>query len=306
MSASAVPTQEPSFWKKLWRIVRTIFIIIIVVALIAAAVYFVAPFVYQEYVEPVQEHSFRLDMLAEQVQQIDQRHSERMDSLADRLQELELQNDSDKSSLASLQESLKQVDTSQSSQAESIEALLPLQTAVAEIETQLTNLQSDLKEFQSVQATVEDEINNLQGNLEVLGEGQEGTAASLEAQQERLESLTAQASQVLQELQLLKIMELITRARYNLVEGNLSLSRTDIQLASEIAASLQPEALPHQVEVIAEIVNRLDTSLTNLAGSPLSTADQLEAAWQLLVQGLPGEPEETAVPEETPAPTPTP
>jgi hypothetical protein len=58
--------------------------------------------------------------------------------------------------------------------------------------------------------------------------------------------------------------------------------------------------------VIAEIVNRLDTSLTNLAGSPLSTADQLEAAWQLLVQGLPGEPEETAVPEETPAPTPTP
>jgi chromosome segregation ATPase len=277
-----------------------------VVALIAAAVYFVAPFVYQEYVEPVQEHSFRLDMLAEQVQQIDQRHSERMDSLADRLQELELQNDSDKSSLASLQESLKQVDTSQSSQAESIEALLPLQTAVAEIETQLTNLQSDLKEFQSVQATVEDEINNLQGNLEVLGEGQEGTAASLEAQQERLESLTAQASQVLQELQLLKIMELITRARYNLVEGNLSLSRTDIQLASEIAASLQPEALPHQVEVIAEIVNRLDTSLTNLAGSPLSTADQLEAAWQLLVQGLPGEPEETAVPEETPAPTPTP
>jgi chromosome segregation ATPase len=277
-----------------------------VVALIAAAVYFVAPFVYQEYVEPVQEHSFRLDMLAEQVQQIDQRHSERMDSLADRLQELELQNDSDKSSLASLQESLKQVDTSQSSQAESIEALLPLQTAVAEIETQLTNLQSDLKEFQSVQATVEDEINNLQGNLEVLGEGQEGTAASLEAQQERLESLTAQASQVLQELQLLKIMELITRARYNLVEGNLSLSRTDIQLASEIAASLQPEALPHQVEVIAEIVNRLDTSLINLAGSPLSTADQLEAAWQLLVQGLPGEPEETAVPEETPAPTPTP
>jgi chromosome segregation ATPase len=306
MSASAVPTQEPSFWKKLWRIVRTIFIIIIVVALIAAAVYFVAPFVYQEYVEPVQEHSFRLDMLAEQVQQIDQRHSERMDSLADRLQELELQNDSDKSSLASLQESLKQVDTSQSSQAESIEALLPLQTAVAEIETQLANLQSDLKEFQSVQATVEDEINNLQGNLEVLGEGQEGTAASLEAQQERLESLTAQASQVLQELQLLKIMELITRARYNLVEGNLSLSRTDIQLASEIAASLQPEALPHQVEVIAEIVNRLDNSLTNLAGSPLSTADQLEAAWQLLVQGLPGEPEETAVPEETPAPTPTP
>jgi chromosome segregation ATPase len=306
MSASAVPTQEPSFWKKLWRIVRTIFIIIIVVALIAAAVYFVAPFVYQEYVEPVQEHSFRLDMLAEQVQQIDQRHSERMDSLADRLQELELQNDSDKSSLASLQESLKQVDTSQSSQAESIEALLPLQTAVAEIETQLANLQSDLKEFQSVQATVEDEINNLQGNLEVLGEGQEGTAASLEAQQERLESLTAQASQVLQELQLLKIMELITRARYNLVEGNLSLSRTDIQLASEIAASLQPEALPHQVEVIAEILNRLDTSLTNLAGSPLSTADQLEAAWQLLVQGLPGEPEETAVPEETPAPTPTP
>ncbi|MFN2126347.1 MAG: hypothetical protein ACK2TU_00670, partial [Anaerolineales bacterium] len=128
----------------------------------------------------------------------------------------------------------------------------------------------------------------------------------LEAPQERLASRTAQASQVWQELQLLKIMALSTRARYNLVEGNLSLSRTDIQLASEIAASLQPEALPHQVEVIAEIVNRLDTSLTNLAGSPLSTADQLEAAWQLLVQGLPGEPEETAVPEETPAPTPTP
>jgi len=306
MSTQTTEPKEPSFWKKLWRIFWTLIVFVFVVALIAAGVYFVAPFIYQEYVEPVQEHSFQLDLLAEQAQQIDARHTERMDSIADRLQELELQGDSYKSGFASLEERMNLVETAQSDQADSLDALLPLQAAVGDIEAQLSNLQSDLDEIQTARRAIEADIAELQERQSEFEEVQVDTAANLEEIQVGMDLLTAQAGQVTMEIQLLKVMELITRARYNLVDGNFTLSRADIQSARDITAGLQVQAPPNQAEALAEIASRLDTSLANLAGSPLSAANQLEAAWQILIQGFPTEPGETETTEGTVTPTPTP
>ena len=67
-----------------------------------------------------------------------------------------------------------------------------------------------------------------------------------------------------QAAQLVKAMELLTRARLVLVQNNLGLAQFDIQAGRKILANLQVEAPAHQTEQIARIVARLDAALDNL------------------------------------------
>jgi len=306
MSTQYSGPQEPSFWKKLWRFLWMLLLILLVATVIGAAIYFVAPFVYQEYIEPVQEHSFRLDMLAEQAQQLEERHTDRMNNMGVRLDELELQNDKYKEGFASLEERFSLVETTQAGQLVAIETLEPLLTAVEEIEKLLESIQSDIGDIQNSQNALEEDINELQKVQSDLEKGQDELDFSVEEIQVQLELILSESALTGQEVQLIKVMELITRARYNLVQGNLSLGRADIQSGRDIISEIQKEVQPFKVEVLVEIATRLDSSLANLPSSPLSAADQLEAAWQLLIEGLPEMPEETPEPEVTITPTPTP
>ena len=306
MSPQYSEPQEPSFWKKLWRFLWTLLLILLVVAAIGAAVYFMAPFVYQEYIEPVQEHSYQLDMLAEQAQQLDGRHTDRMNNMGDRLDELELQNDKYKEGFAGLEERFSLVETTQAGQLVAIETLEPLLTAVEDIEKLLESVQSEISDIQNSQNAMKEDIKVLQKGQSDLEKGQDELGFSVEEIQVKLELLLSESVLTQQEVHLIKVMELITRARYNLVQGNLSLARADIQSGRDIISEMQKESQPFQVEALFEIATRLDTSLANLPGSPISAADQLEAAWQMLIEGLPDKPEETPEPEVTITPTPTP
>jgi chromosome segregation ATPase len=306
MSTQYSEPQEPSFWKKLWRFLWTLLLIVLVVATIGAAVYFMAPFVYQEYIEPVQEHSFQLDMLAEQAQQLDDRHTDRMNAIGNRLDELELQNDKYKEGFAGLEERISLVETTQTGQLDAIKTLEPLLTAMEDIEKLLESIQSEIGDIQNLRSGMKEDIKDLQKGQSDLEKGQDELGFSVEEIQVQLELLLSESAQTQQEVQLIKVMELITRARYNLVQGNLSLARADIQSGRDIISEIQKEAQSFQVETLVEIATRLDTAQANLPGSPLSAADQLEAAWQMLIVGLPEKPEETPEPEVTITPTPTP
>jgi len=306
MSTQYSEPQEPSFWKKLWRFLWMLLLILLVAVVIGAAIYFVAPFVYQEYIEPVKEHSFQLDMLAEQTQQLDDRHTDRMNAMGNRLDELELQNDKYKEGFAGLEERISLVETTQTGQIDAIKALESLPTAVEDIEKLLEGIQFEIGDIQNSQNTMKEDIKDLQKGQSDLYQGQDELGLSVEEIQVQMELLLSESVQTQQEVQLIKVMELITRARYNLVQGNLSLARADVQSGSDIISEILREAQPFQVEALVEIATRLDTSQANLPGSPLSAADQLEAAWQMLIEGLPEKPEETPEPEVTITPTPTP
>ena len=137
---------------------------------------------------------------------------------------------------------------------------------------------------------MKEDIKDLQKGQSDLYQGQDELGLSVEEIQVQMELLLSESVQTQQEVQLIKVMELITRARYNLVQGNLSLARADVQSGSDIISEILREAQPFQVEALVEIATRLDTSQANLPGSPLSAADQLEAAWQMLIEGLPEKP----------------
>ena len=132
------------------------------------------------------------------------------------------------------------------------------------------------------------------------------------------------------ELQLVKAMELLTRARMLLDTNNLGLAQEDLQSASDLLNELQARLPDDQKTNLSEIIERLNTASGNLPNRPILASDDLEIAWQLLLTGLPEQnqtataevsgtpdvssalttpsPESTgaATPEVTLTPTPTP
>jgi len=101
-------------------------------------------------------------------------------------------------------------------------------------------------------------------------------------------------------------MELLTRARLNLVQGNYTLAQSDLESARSLLVILQEELPPFQAAYVGGIIAAIDDLLTYLPGAPLTAADKLESVWQMLAAGLPDEGESTADSSEGSTPTPTP
>ena len=102
--------------------------------------------------------------------------------------------------------------------------------------------------------------------------------------------------------QLVRLMVMVTRARFNLVEGNISLASSDLQAAVDAFEDLQENVTDEQKAYLAAVIEKLEAALEELPDSPLAAADQLEAAWQLLVAGLPVDTSLFQFPAATPTP----
>ena len=114
------------------------------------------------------------------------------------------------------------------------------------------------------------------------------------------------------QINLLKSMELLSRARLFLYQSNFGLARGDVQVARDLLAEIQPDAPEPLDAEIAETILRLDLVLKNLPSFPVAASDDLDIAWQILLQGIPPQGIETstptpaAVPEGLYSPTPEP
>jgi chromosome segregation ATPase len=222
--------------------------------------------------------------------------TQRFENIAGRLDALEVQNDSNKETFAGLEDRLASVETAQSAQGEQLDAL----------GGDLEGMQSALSELQSGQASLGDDVAALQtafGDLRELRADLEDASQTIDDNAQAIEELTLEMQSVgdgwqamLNEFQMLKAMELLTRSRVNLTQGNLSLARSDIEDARELLIALQDQVSTDQAIYLEEVIARLDAAIEDLPRSSIAAADEVEGAWQLLLEGLPVEPE----PEETP------
>jgi hypothetical protein len=96
------------------------------------------------------------------------------------------------------------------------------------------------------------------------------------------------------ELQLVKVMELITRSRVSLDQGNIGLAEADIRMARDLLLPLQYRVFDFQREALLTIISRLDLALANFPADLDLVETDLEVAWDLLVAGLPVEPSEAS------------
>ena len=70
MSNDQSKSRLSSFWSVLWRMFLFFLVIIIVIGAVFAAVYYVAPYLYQEYIQPVQKNTMQIDSMTGQLELI--------------------------------------------------------------------------------------------------------------------------------------------------------------------------------------------------------------------------------------------
>jgi hypothetical protein len=109
------------------------------------------------------------------------------------------------------------------------------------------------------------------------------------------------------QIDLLKSMELLSRARLFLYESNFGLARQDVQIARSLLAARQPDAPEELAAELDEVILRLDMTLSKLPNFPVAASDDLDIAWLILVSGLPeSTPTVTLTPSPAGAASPTP
>jgi hypothetical protein len=190
--------------------------------------------------------------------------------------------------------------------------LAQLKTRLTQNEIAIADLQVKLEAAQSTQTQQAQSLSDLAGKVQKIEEqiaAHTQTLAALEQMQSTLQAQTdATDAEVARQINLMKSMELLSRARLYMYQSNFGLARQDVQTARDLLAEIQPTAPADFADDLAEVIHRLDMTLANLPVFPVAASDDLDIAWQILLGGLP-QPQATPV-SETPVPdvtaTPTP
>lgn len=292
MSDPVTPSPPPSFGDRLTlafvailRALARTTLILFILATIGLTIFYGIPWLYEKFLLPIEENTARLEILEAEQQALQQQATQSAAEAMGRIGTLEAQATLSARALSALQTQVNQASSTLQANQSNLESTLTaslkrldaLETALPELQSALTGLETSL------------------GDLSNQSQNQAASLAALR-----------------NEVQILKAMHLLTRSRLALAQDNLEMARQDIGLARNILAGMLPFASPDQAEYLQEVIGRLDKVLTNLIGAPYVATFDLEAAWQMLLLGLPSEaPPLTATPSplatpQTSAITPTP
>lgn len=188
-----------------------------------------------------------------------------------------------------VEQNTAQVRELQSRQEQTEQELADLQTKLGTIETMQNQHDGSLTELDQRLSDIETEIDARTQSLTAL----ERMQSELQAQNE------ASSAELERQIDLLKSMELLSRARLFMYESNFGLARQDVQMARDVLATVQPDAPEPLAGELNVVVQRLDLALSNLPNFPVAASDDLDIAWQILLSGLP---EATPTVSSTPTP----
>jgi len=252
------------------RLLRALLLLILLAAF-GAFLFWSLPRLYNAFVLPVQEHSVRIQDLQAQQDQLAAQLAEQNTALIARIQELEAARDTDKQTIAELSARLDALDAD----------LAALSTAQQASEGQLAAYQQSLQALQA-------DLDALDAQLAALQTGLQGAQESLTLMSDYLASQDAPVTVLYRDVQMVKAMELLTRSRIFLVRNDMGKARQDVQDAYDLLAELRPLTYGDQQVALDDILARLDLVLQDFTRNPALLQDDMESAWRLLLDGLPG------------------
>jgi hypothetical protein len=183
-----------------------------------------------------------------------------------------------------------------------------LQSQQEQTQQQVTDLQTKLETIESVQDQHDQSLTEMDQRVIDIEKEITARTESLETLEGMLSDIQAQnestSADLEREIQLLKAMELLSRARLFMYESNFGLAKQDVQIARDLIAKVQPIAPATQAADLNAVVLRLDMTLSNLPDFPVAASDDLDIAWQILLTGLP-QPTPTMIGTETATPVPS-
>ena len=181
--------------------------------------------------------------------------------------------------------------------------MVELRSRQEQTEQELADLQTKLGTVESVQNQHDQSLKGLDerlGDIETEIIARTESLTALEDMQSELQAQNEAASVELQrQIDLLKSMELLSRARLFMYQSNFGLARQDVQIARDLLTTVQQDARETLAGELEAVILRLDMTLSNLPNFPVAASDDLDIAWQILLSGLP-----EATPTVSPTPTP--
>ncbi len=224
--------------------------VVVVAILLAAGVYFGAPWVYRQFIQPVQSSVAQLTLLQSQIEEANTQWAQSFGEQQQRIADLESQLAGQGERIANLEASLSRVEETLVEQQATLDAL----SATAE------GLPNDYASREEME-TLRDEFASLQESVTL--------SDQVAAQVDALEYRTA----------LMQVWHEVLKIRLYLTEGNVGNAATTLELATthlEQAAALGPE---EEQETLTAIQTRLTQAASRLRGQPVLAAQDLESAW---------------------------
>jgi hypothetical protein len=169
--------------------------------------------------------------------------------------------------------------------------MIELQSRQAQTEQELADLQTRLGTFETVQNQHDQlltELDQRMSDIETEITARTESLAALEDMQSEIQAQNEAAAVELQrQINLLKAMELLSRARLFMYQSNFGLAEQDVQIARDLLVTIQPQAPQPLGDELDAVLLRLDLTLSNLPDFPVVASDDLDIAWQILLSGLP-------------------
>jgi chromosome segregation ATPase len=284
---------EPTIWRRLARILLRVLLAIVLGVAIGICIYAgMRAFARQS--AALEEQTQFVQALDEQVAQMEETAAAQAQNIDLRMNRVERDADGSDTRIGLYDNRLATVEAAQATQVSGIasldERVLVMETSVEEMQTGRVS-PDELQDLS-------EELMSLQADVEALQGGQGTLTRTLETiQQSALAAV--QNNQVLQvQIEMLKAMQLLARSNTFLEQVNYSQAEAEIQTASQLLAGFQGSLTPAGAEYVAAIVVLLEEAQDDLPDTPAVAANRLEAAWQLLLLGLPV----GALPTPTPMP----
>ena len=236
------------FFVKFIKIFLRVLVILLLGIGLGAGLYFGVPALYNQFIEPVQVHGEQITDLTARQQQDTTQLTERLDDLQERLAALETADTEDAEVFAVLE-----------ARQDTLALALEQQDAIQE---QLDAMQADIDDL-----------------MEITG----ANASLLDALTVQVNSEDQPLLVLARDLQKVKALQVIGRARLDLNEGNTVAAAQNVDTALSILEQAVVDAPEEEAAQIAAVVERLEMVQENLGTAPLIAANDLEVAWQLLL-----------------------
>ena len=186
-----------------------------------------------------------------------------------------------------VQENTTQLQQLSDQQLQSEQTVADLQTRLSALEVEQARQAQAFTDVEKRLSEIETEIAARTESLATLEQMQ----ATLQAQSE------ATNAELSRQINLLKGMELLSRARLFMYQSNFGLAKQDVESARDVLSAIHPDT-PELTDDLKAVILRLDLILSNLPEFPVAASDDLDIAWQILLGGLP--PAQTLTVAETP------
>ncbi|MDH3308174.1 MAG: hypothetical protein OEO77_11730 [Acidimicrobiia bacterium] len=184
------------------------------------------------------------------------------------------------SNSAGLQTAAGRMDGAEAQIADLEERVAALSAADAGVPERLTAIDEAIAELTANQSSTDSRLDSVDrqiaGHTERL-DSLDTIQADLAA---GIEGASAEASR---QVEVLRSMELLSRARLFLYQANYGLARADVQVARTVLADVQATYPDWQPDVMTEVLFRVDKASTALPLFPVAASDDIDIAWQVLL-----------------------